>query len=65
MTQIKADLKTVLSGLLKRVPTAVICGSYQLSVRYKDWVVGVNKVMRGGRANEAKLQELINQYHRF
>ncbi len=65
MTQIKPDLKAQLSELLRVVPPAVINGSWNLSVRYKDLVVDVNKILKGGRANEAKLQQLINQYHRF
>ena len=61
----KAELLTRLESALSKVPHGVINSTWNKSVAYKDWVVGVRKVIKKGRASEAQLQGLINSYHNF
>jgi len=65
MNDSKQALTKELEKLLTQVPSSVINGSWNLSVRYKNWVVKVTKIIKGGRASELDLISLIRTYKSF
>lgn len=58
-------LRKRLQNMLRVVPPSVNAGSYQLSLKFKEWAEKTNKAIVNPRSNNTALQSLINQYESF